>query len=59
MLLNCEICLHEERRGRIPYRFTRWRDYQEHMRDVHGLLVTRDGEHTQAVTPKRHDLDEL
>ena len=52
MLLNCEICIHEETRGRIGNRFRRWSEYQDHMRSVHGLEVTKDGMHTQSASPK-------
>lgn len=52
VLLNCEICLHEERRDRIRTKFSRWTEYQEHMRQIHHLEVTKDGLHTQSSEPR-------
>ena len=52
MLLNCEICIHEESRSRIKASFRRWTEFEEHMRQVHGLEVKKDGLHTQPSNPK-------
>lgn len=52
MLLNCEICVHQETRDRIPARFRRWTDYAEHMAQFHSLKVKKDGLHTESANPK-------
>lgn len=53
------MCMHEEERGRIPYQFRRWSEYEEHMRLVHQLVVTKDGARSSSTQPKRIPLDEL
>jgi hypothetical protein len=52
MLLNCEICVHQESRSGRESKFRRWTDYEAHMSQVHGLEVHKDGVHTLPSNPK-------
>lgn len=59
MLYTCEICIYRETRGRIASSFRRWSEYEEHMRLIHQLLVTKDGMHALPANPAPTSTEEL